>query len=116
LQKELTSANRKQNLEQFKKRFAPSETRLLESPKGRATGSPISLPKESLSTISEREIARNVKPPISPDAKLLDQLTARQKEAFSKGTPQEQQRALDHLRLKYKLEKNLASRMGEDVF
>lgn len=42
------------------------------------------------------------------DSALLDKLTERQKEAFANGTPQEKQIALEHLRLKDNIEKNLA--------
>lgn len=41
-----------------------------------------------------------------PNAALLDTLTDKQRAAFNAGSPEEQAKALDHLRLKYDLENN----------
>lgn len=58
-------------------------------------------------------------PQISPtDAELISALSPKLQEAFKKGSAQEQERALEHLRLKYNIENNASQqsvRADEDV-
>jgi len=51
---------------------------------------------------------KNAKKISTSDQTLLDLLSPRQKQAFAKGTPEEQKIALEHLRLKNNIETNLA--------
>ncbi len=50
------------------------------------------------------------------DQKLLDLLSPKKKEAFAKGTPQEQKQALEYLKLKQNIESNLRKNYKGDGF